>query len=442
MALGGLVFDGISHFLTLVIFFIAAITSSYSIRYLKGAKKERQFYYKLNALVIFLLLAISLDNIFFFISSWLLANLTLSSLMTLNRKWSAAQNSTTLSRNFFFASFALAITGALILTHFGQTSSLFELGTLQSQIPPFAKLLGVGSLFLSTLIQSGLFPFHRWIVSSLNSPTPVSAMMHAGLVNGGCIVLLRMMPVIKNTPYLMDSIFVFGIVSMVLGTMWNLCQTDFKRMLACSTVGQMGYMFVQLGLGLFPAALSHLALHGLFKSHLFLSAGSNLSPISRSKGKEITMWLKFFGALTAGACMAFAFSFTSGHSFPSNQSGFLLICLTAVAGFQASFTFLPTLNNGNQIMTLFKGWTLFTCIGILYGCSMRLTSSLIPDIASIELPLSPLHLLGLVALMLPILMAIPALQRTPVWKRLFFKLLNSSAPASKTMTTQRLDYNW
>ena len=98
--------------------------------------------------------------------------------------------------------------------------------------------------------------------------------MHAGLINGGGFLLARFAPMLAIQPPILNLIFIAGITTALLGTLWKLMQSDVKRMLACSTMGQMGFMIAQCGLGLFPAAVAHLSWHGLFKAYLFLSTGS------------------------------------------------------------------------------------------------------------------------------------------------------------------------
>jgi len=124
------------------------------------------------------------------------------------------------------------------------------------------------------MTQSAIWPFHTWLISSLNSPTPVSAIMHAGLINGGGFLLTRFAGLFVQSTGMLQVIFFLGLLTALIGTLWKLMQHDIKRMLACSTMGQMGFMIAQCGLGLFPAAIAHLCWHGLFKAYLFLSSGS------------------------------------------------------------------------------------------------------------------------------------------------------------------------
>ena len=87
--------------------------------------------------------------------------------------------------------------------------------------------------------------------------------MHAGLVNGGGFLIVRFAPLYLNYPGILNIIFIIGLSTAIMGTLWKLMQSDIKRMLACSTMAQMGFMIAQCGLGLFSAAIAHIILHGL-----------------------------------------------------------------------------------------------------------------------------------------------------------------------------------
>jgi NAD(P)H-quinone oxidoreductase subunit 5 len=127
------------------------------------------------------------------------------------------------------------------------------------------------------MIQSALVPFHTWLLSSMTAPTPASALMHAGFVNAGGILLLRFAPVVTVEAGLMVAAVVVGAASALFGKLLKTVQTDAKRTLGCSTVGQMGFMLMQAGLGFFAAAIAHLILHGFYKAYQFLASGGRVA---------------------------------------------------------------------------------------------------------------------------------------------------------------------
>ncbi len=113
----------------------------------------------------------------------------------------------------------------------------------------------------------------RWLIESIVAPTPVSAIMHAGLVNAGGIILTRFSPLFNGGIASIILLLLAGI-SVLIGTGISLVQVDYKRQLVGSTIAQMGFMLIQCALGAYIATIIHLILHGLFKATLFLQAGS------------------------------------------------------------------------------------------------------------------------------------------------------------------------
>ncbi len=134
----------------------------------------------------------------------------------------------------------------------------------------------VGLVFIAIMTKSAQFPFHIWLPDTMHTPTPVSALMHAGVINAGGILLARLSPLFTQTtliPYFICSI---GIITLITGSLFKTTQVDIKKQLAYSTMSQMGYMVMQSGLGLFSAALFHLIAHGFYKAFLFMNAGNTL----------------------------------------------------------------------------------------------------------------------------------------------------------------------
>ncbi len=131
-----------------------------------------------------------------------------------------------------------------------------------------------GLLLIGAMTKSAQFPLHVWLLRSLYAPTPVSALLHAGIVNGAGYLINRLAPLYGQSPLTLHAAFVIGALTAVFGAGAMLVQTDVKKTLAFSTIGQMGYMLMECGLGAFSLALFHLIAHGLFKATLFLNCGN------------------------------------------------------------------------------------------------------------------------------------------------------------------------
>ena len=123
------------------------------------------------------------------------------------------------------------------------------------------------------MIPAAQWPFQRWLLDSVVAPTPVSAVMHAGIVNAGGMMLTRFSPLLSGD-VAQIVLLVLSSISVLIGTGMMLVQVDYKRQLVGSTIAQMGFMLFQCALGAYLAAIIHAVLHGIFKSTLFLQAGS------------------------------------------------------------------------------------------------------------------------------------------------------------------------
>jgi NAD(P)H-quinone oxidoreductase subunit 5 len=132
-------------------------------------------------------------------------------------------------------------------------------------------------LVLAGLCRSALVPGHRWLPSTIVAPTPVSALLHAGVVNGLGVLAIRTSGVIGGSAAAMWLLFVVGTMTAVLATSVMLVRPDVKGALAWSTGGQMGFMAVQIAVGAFAAALFHIVGHALYKATLFLGAGGAIT---------------------------------------------------------------------------------------------------------------------------------------------------------------------
>jgi len=156
--------------------------------------------------------------------------------------------------------------------------------------------------------KSAQFPFHVWLPDAMEGPTPVSALIHAAtMVNAGVYLVARANPIFASAPEVMVVVAAIGIFTAILAASIAMTQTDIKRVLAYSTLSQLGYMFAALGVGAFSAAIFHLVTHGFFKGLLFLGSGSVIHAVHdeqdmRKMGglrKRIpqTYWTMLIGAI-------------------------------------------------------------------------------------------------------------------------------------------------
>jgi len=139
-------------------------------------------------------------------------------------------------------------------------------------------------LFIGAMSKSAQFPIHIWLPHSLYAPTPVHALLHAGIINAGGFLINRLAPLYGLSPTTLHVAFVVGTLTAVLGATMMLAQNDIKKTLGFSTIGQMGYMIMECGLGAFSLAVFHLIAHGLFKATVFLNCGNVIHKARQEPG--------------------------------------------------------------------------------------------------------------------------------------------------------------
>ncbi len=420
--------------------FVSLSVAAFSWRYLHGDNRQILFYRDLSILVIALLILFAADHLGVFLAAWIASNIFLVKLMVHKSSWKAASESGKLAlKNFALGSFTLGAALSLLYAQTGETSIqlIVTSGQKLNHLNPILLLI-----LIAAMTQSALWPFHRWLTSSLNSPTPVSAIMHAGLVNGGGFLLARFAPLYVQSPQLLKIIFLIGIVTAFLGIAWKLMQSDVKRMLACSTMGQMGFMVVQCGLGLFPAAIAHLVWHGLFKAYLFLASGSAAQEKRLDLGYPPRA-STFILSILCGFIGASAFVISSQTNLMALDTSLFLVGMSFVAASQMTLTILQHA----PIKKLPLAMISVALTGLLYGFSVYQFDQLLPDILKPQ-PLNSIHVIGFILLVtawLGILFGRNQRKSSsvPEWAlRLYVWMLNASQPHPKTITTHRNDYQY
>nr|QXU58822.1 NADH-plastoquinone oxidoreductase subunit 5 [Pontederia korsakowii] len=142
-------------------------------------------------------------------------------------------------------------------------------------VNPLFATLCASLLFLGAVAKSAQFPLHVWLPDAMEGPTPISALIHAAtMVAAGIFLVARLLPLFIGIPYIMNFISLIGVITVLLGATLALAQRDIKRSLAYSTMSQLGYIMLALGIGSYRAALFHLITHAYSKALLFLGSGS------------------------------------------------------------------------------------------------------------------------------------------------------------------------
>ena len=433
--------DGLTRTMAVVTTFVSGIVHSFSRRYLAGAKNLNRFYARLFGLTLVVLLLTAANHLVLFAGAWTAMGWVLADLIGHVRGWPQARAASRYARRFFLGGSAL-LAGALGLLGVQAGSWTID-GVLAAVglLPTPVVAVAAGLLVLAAMIQSALVPFHRWLLSSMTAPTPVSGFMHAGLVNAGGVLLARFAPVVFELPAVMLGVVFVGGLSALLGQAWMLVQTDVQRQLGRSTVAQMGFMVLQCGLGFVPAAIAHLLLHGFYKAYLFLAAGSVVEPTApRPAERPVPSLLS--GAVTLATALAGGalFAGLTGKSVTALDSGTVLTVFVVLAVLHATRTLVRRAALPATVRLWAVPAALLPTIG-LYAAVYNGVSLLLTDLptAVAPTPLGPLHW-GLVGLFLA---AYVALDRG--WHRantrLYVTLLNTSQPVPTTLLHNRDEYN-
>jgi NAD(P)H-quinone oxidoreductase subunit 5 len=275
----GIEIDRLSAAIGLLVAGVGAATYRFALRYLDGEPGQRRFLRWLAATVGTAYLLVLASNLLLLFCAWALTSLGLHQLLTFYRDRPAAQ--VPARKKFLISRLGdLALLAAIGLIWAGWGTLDIRQFLAHAAAPGgWAEPTTVALLIAAAaLTKSAQFPFHSWLPETMEAPTPVSALMHAGIINAGGVLLLRFAPLIAAAPAAQLLLALIGTITAALGLLAMWAQVDVKRTLAWSTVGQMGFMIVQCGLLAFPAAALHIAGHGCYKAWAFLRAGGLLAP--------------------------------------------------------------------------------------------------------------------------------------------------------------------
>ncbi|GAB3416566.1 NADH dehydrogenase [Haloparvum alkalitolerans] len=437
---GVLVVDGLTAIMWVVVTFFSGIVHSYSRRYMAGDRHLDGFYARIFAFTLAVMTMTAADHVALFAVMWLAMGLCMASLIGHVRGWKQAQAAAGTARRYFLASSGLLGAGLVALTWAtGSTSIAGILGQVGT-VPRPVALGAVGCLFLAAIIQSALFPFHTWLLSSMTAPTPASALMHAGFVNAGGILLTRFAPLLADEPAVMSLLVVVGAFSALLGQALLLVQTDIKRELGASTIAQMGFMILQCGLGFFAAAITHLILHGFYKAYLFLSSGAAVEQTApeghhRAGTSLPSVAVSLLTAVGGGVL----FALLTGKGTELN-SGLFLTFVVVVTTMHATRDILRRTALPPSLRLVSVPLVVLTAIGT-YAVLFDAISAVIASTPMAQAPtdLTAVHLGVAAAFVASYLATELGWHRSN--KRLYVALLNVSQPSPDTLLTSKEDYD-
>jgi len=268
--------DRLSAVLLLLIFGVSAIVQAFAVRYLAGDPRQSWFVAGAGLLTAASAGLATASTLVALAVCWTLAGVALCLLLGTYWHLPAARDGVRRTATAFVIGDLALWAAVLAATATWGTVDLRGPGQFDGPLVPVLGLLVV----VAALSRSAQVPFHRWLPATLAAPTPVSALLHAGVVNAGGILLIRMAPLAADDLARALTIAA-GAATMVYGATIMLVKPDVKGALAHSTTAQMGFMILTCGLGLWAAAVIHLVAHGFYKATLFLSSGSAVASSRR-----------------------------------------------------------------------------------------------------------------------------------------------------------------
>ncbi len=325
-------FDTLAVTMAVLVTFLGAVVLRFAARYLEGDPNRTRFLVWMSLTLLSVITLVISNNLLLLLGAWTTTSLCLHRLLLHHPDRVGAVFAA--RKKFAFSRLAeLSLLAAAIMLYKGHgTWRIDELvasisGGNQAGLPAAAFLLA-----LTAMLKSAQFPFHSWLPDTMDTPTPVSALMHAGIINAGGFLVLRLAPVFTAAPSAMHLLAVVGTLTSVFGAIVMLAQPGVKRALAFSTIAQMGFMMVQVGLGAWGLALLHLVAHSMYKAYAFLRAGSTIGATPRAAIPLATGALAFATLVgtTLVAALATGFHFLLPSTI-STPTVFLAVIALALA---------------------------------------------------------------------------------------------------------------
>jgi NAD(P)H-quinone oxidoreductase subunit 5 len=315
--------DAISVTLTLLVAFVGWVVVRYSRRYLDGEAREGSFHGLTLAAIASVLVLVQAGSLPVLVAGFVATGMVLRQLLLFYPDRAEARRAAAKFTRVWGAGDVALIIAAGMLWHGFGTPDIAAISVAAEGGLPASVQLAIGLLVLAAALKTAAFPLHGWLTEVMEAPTPVSALLHAGIINSGGVLLITLSPLIQQSPGAMAALVMLGGLTALFGALVMLTQSAVKTALAWSTVAQMGFMLLQCGLGLWTLAMLHIVAHALYKAHAFLGSGSAVRTVNaiRKPGPVAVPGLgavaRSFGlALVLFGAVALAFSLVAGPKSP------------------------------------------------------------------------------------------------------------------------------
>jgi NADH-quinone oxidoreductase subunit L len=363
----GFLIDRLSATMMLVVSFVSLMVHIYTIGYMADDPGYQRFFSYISMFTFFMLMLVSANNFLQLFFGW--EGVGLMSYLLIGF-WYERPSATYAQLKAFLVNrvgdFGFLLGIALVLMYFGTLDYLTVFGA--------ARTLGANTieifpgtawslmtvicllLFVGAMGKSAQFPLHVWLPDSMEGPTPISALIHAAtMVTAGIFMVARMSPLYELSETALSVVMVIGAITALFMALVAIVQNDIKRVVAYSTLSQLGYMTVALGASAYAAGIFHLVTHAFFKALLFLGAGSVIIALHHQqdmrkmgglkKYMPLTYWTLLIGAIASAGIPGFSGFFSkdaiieAAHLSQTPGAGFAYFAVLVTVFVTALYTF-------------------------------------------------------------------------------------------------------
>jgi NADH-quinone oxidoreductase subunit L len=351
----GFLIDPLTTLMMIVVTFVSLMVHVYTIGYMAEDPGYQRFFAYISLFTFSMLMLVMANNFLQLFFGWEAVGLVSYLLIGF---WYTRPTAIHANLKAFLVNrvgdFGFLLGIALVLAHFGSLDSATVFAAAPSAAAPLALICIL--LFVGAMGKSAQFPLHVWLPDSMEGPTPISALIHAAtMVTAGIFMVARMAPLFELSPTARSVVLVIGGITALFMALVALTQFDIKRVVAYSTLSQLGYMTVALGASAYSAAIFHLMTHAFFKAVLFLAAGSVIIALHHEQDMRRmgglkrympwTYWTLLLGAISSAGIPGFAGFFSKDAIIEAVRqsstpgAGFAWLCVLVTVFITAAYTF-------------------------------------------------------------------------------------------------------
>ncbi len=351
----GFLIDRLTALMMVVVTFVSLMVHIYTIGYMAEDPGYQRFFSYISLFTFSMLMLVMANNFLQLFFGWEAVGLVSYLLIGF---WYTRPTAIHANLKAFLVNrvgdFGFLLGIALVLAHFGSLDYAAVFGQAPSSAAPMTLILIL--LFVGAMGKSAQFPLHVWLPDSMEGPTPISALIHAAtMVTAGIFMVARMAPLYELSPTARSVVLVIGGITALFMALVALTQYDIKRVVAYSTLSQLGYMTVALGASAYSAAIFHLMTHAFFKAVLFLAAGSVIIALHHEQDMRRmgglkqympwTYWTLLLGAISSAGIPGFAGFFSKDAIIEAVRLSatpgalFAWLCVLVTVFVTAAYTF-------------------------------------------------------------------------------------------------------